>query len=103
MSTTETTQTLRGETDSCEQCGAALTGGRFCSECGHPVAARNGHASNGHSATADAVTQIRPPAASPPAAGRRFRTPLIAGIAAAVAVIVIGVVAAVLLTSKDDG
>jgi hypothetical protein len=137
MSTTETDPQLPAEADPCEQCGSAMGGGRFCSECGHPVAgsgasgdAINGYASLNGAPTSEAPTQVArvseaspvtqtaadpdeatrihrsavPPASPAPAGSApRNRTPLIAGIAAAVALLVLVGVAAVVLTSKDNG
>src|SRR5437764_4023160 len=106
MSTTEIDNTLPAEADSCQHCGATSTGGRFCSECGQPVAGANsvGRDANGRIPHGDtAVTRITTPSmpAPPAVTPRRNRTPVIVGVAAAIALIVGGVVAAVLLTSND--
>ena len=47
MSTLERTgEAPGGAPNHCEHCGASLSGGRFCSDCGHPVRAHS--ALNGH-------------------------------------------------------
>jgi hypothetical protein len=106
MSTTEIDHTLPAEADICQDCGAAFTGGRFCSECGQPVAGtdRDRRDANGHIPHLDAAaTRVTPPIVPAPTAvtPRRRRTLVIIGIAAATGLIVVGVVAAVLLTPHD--
>jgi hypothetical protein len=89
MSTIETDVRPHGRTQACDGCGAILTGGRYCSECG--CAATVAVPTNGH-----------PLGFAHAAIPRRGRGRMLAGGAAALGVIGVAAAGTAVLTSGND-